>query len=155
MDESATQLALALEGTAVQVLLDLAPADQRDLRALTRALERRFVQRAVVNHSRELLTSRRRHEGERLGAYAADVQLYAQRGYPDFPAAAREELALHSFLQGLAPPRLGQHVRPGVKVVLNSYQYYYQNLNLSLTLCIAKSKPKQIKTFQYFTVGYL
>ena len=111
MDESAAQLALALEGTALQVLLDLAPADQRDLHALTLALERRFGQRRVVSHSRELLTSRRRREGERLGAYAADVLLYAQRGYPDFPAAAREELALQSFLRGLAPPRLGLHVR--------------------------------------------
>ena len=70
-DESATQLALALEGTAVQVLLDLAPAAQRDLQALTRALERRFGQRAVADHSRELLTGRRRQEGERLGSYAA------------------------------------------------------------------------------------
>ena len=64
-----------------------------------------------MSHSRELLTSRRRREGERLGAHAVDVLLYAQRGYPDFPAAAREELALQSFLQGLAPPQLGRHVR--------------------------------------------
>ncbi|CAL8263880.1 unnamed protein product [Merluccius merluccius] len=46
MDKSAAQLALALEGTAVQVLLDLAPAEQWDLWALTRALERRFGHRA-------------------------------------------------------------------------------------------------------------
>ena len=85
----------------VEALLDLAPEDQRDLRALIRALERRFGQRVAVNHSRE----------DRLGAYAADIQLHARRGYPDFPAAARDELALHSFLQGLAPLRLGQHVR--------------------------------------------
>ncbi|CAL8310559.1 unnamed protein product [Boreogadus saida] len=94
-------LALALEGTVVQALLDLAPEDQRDLRALLRALERRFGQRVAVNHSRE----------DRLGAYAADIQLHAWRGYPDFPAAASDELALHSFLQGLAPLRLGQQVR--------------------------------------------
>ena len=122
MYESAAQLALALEGTALQVLCDLSPADQQDLRALTLALERRFGQRGVVGHSRELLTSRRRQEGERLGAYAADVLLYAQRGYPDFPAAAREELALQSFLQGLTPPRLGRHVRltgpPNLEVAL-------------------------------------
>ncbi|CAL8363517.1 unnamed protein product [Boreogadus saida] len=48
VEESAAQLALALEGTALQVLLDLAPADQRDLQALTLALERRFGQRRVV-----------------------------------------------------------------------------------------------------------
>ena len=40
--EAVVHLALALEGTAVQALLDPAPADQRDLGALTRALERRF-----------------------------------------------------------------------------------------------------------------
>ena len=108
--EAVVHLALALEGTAVQVMLDLAPADQRDLRvlALIRALEMRFGQRAVLNHSRGLLNSCRRR---RLGAYAADIQLYARRGYPNFPAAARDELALHAFLQGLAIPWLGQHVR--------------------------------------------
>ena len=37
--------------------------------------------------------------------------MYARNGYPDYPAAAWDELALQSFLQGLAPPRLGQHVR--------------------------------------------
>ena len=50
--EAVVHLALALEGTAVQALLDLAPEDQRDLQALI-PLERRFGQRAVVNHSRE------------------------------------------------------------------------------------------------------
>ena len=66
--EAVVHLALALEGTAVQALLDLAPEDQRDLRALIRALERRFGQWAAMNHSRELLTNRRRRrEGERLG----------------------------------------------------------------------------------------
>ena len=109
-DESATQLALALEGTAVQVLLDLAPAAQRDLQALIRALDMRFGQWAVTDHSRELLAGRRRQEGERLGAYAADVLLYAQRGYPAYPAAVKEDLALLAFLRGLGPQRLGQHV---------------------------------------------
>ena len=133
MDESAAQLALALEGTALQVLLDLAPTDQLDLQALTLALERRFGQRRVVSHSRELLTSRLRREGERLGAYAADVLLYAQRGYPDFPAAAREELALQSFLRGLAPPRLGRHVRlagpPNLDVALELAERAEQELS--------------------------
>ncbi|CAL8379255.1 unnamed protein product [Boreogadus saida] len=64
--EAVVRLALALEGTAVQALLDLAPADQRDLGALTRALERRFGQRAVGSHSRQLLNRRRGQEGERL-----------------------------------------------------------------------------------------
>ena len=95
----------------MQALLDLAPADQRDLGALTRALEKHFGQRAVGSHSRQLLNRRRGQEGERLGAYTADLQLYTQRGYPGIPAAVRDEVALHAFLQGLAQPRLGQHVR--------------------------------------------
>ncbi|CAL8337598.1 unnamed protein product [Boreogadus saida] len=87
---------------AVLVLLDLAPVDQQDLGALTRALERLFGQRAVGSHSRELLTRRRHQEGERLGAYTADLQLYAQRGTP--------------------PPRLRNHVLtmpPTLDVALN------------------------------------
>ena len=38
--EAVVHLDLALEGTAVRVLLDLAPVEQRDLQAPTRALER-------------------------------------------------------------------------------------------------------------------
>lgn len=110
-EEAATHLALALEGKALQVLLDLAPAEQRNLQALTRALDRRFGQRPFANQSREQLASRRRQEGESLGTFAADVQLHAQHGYPQFPAAAQEELALHAFLQGLTPEWLRQHVR--------------------------------------------
>ncbi|KAK0139290.1 Major histocompatibility complex class I-related gene protein [Merluccius polli] len=102
-DESATQLALALEGSAVQVLMDLGPAAQRDLQALTRALDLRGSPLTTAGNCWQ--------EGERLGAYAADVLLHAQRGYPAYPAAVREDLALHAFLRGLAPPRLGQHVR--------------------------------------------
>lgn len=39
-EESATHLSLALEGTVVHLLLDLAPAELRDLQYLTRELER-------------------------------------------------------------------------------------------------------------------
>ncbi|CAL8235966.1 unnamed protein product [Boreogadus saida] len=104
-------LALALEGTAAQVLLDLDQADQRDLQALIRALERRLGERISRNESKQLLASHRRREEESLGVYAADVQLLTRRSYPEFSAATREALALHAFLRGLQPESLGQHVR--------------------------------------------
>ncbi|KAK2919619.1 hypothetical protein Q8A73_001823 [Channa argus] len=110
-EETATHLALALEGPALQVLADLLPEDRRKLQAITAALQWRFGQRTSVEQSREQLAGRYRHDGESLGAFAADVQLYTQRGYPTFPVASREELSLHSFLRGLAPERLCQHVR--------------------------------------------
>ncbi|CAI5666120.1 unnamed protein product [Oreochromis niloticus] len=110
-EEAATHLALALEGDALQVLLDLAPSEQHELQALTIALERRFGQQHSTDQSREQLTNRSRRPGESLGTFAADVLLYARRGYPEFPAAAREELSLHAFLRGLFPERLRQHVR--------------------------------------------
>ncbi|CAI5637006.1 unnamed protein product [Oreochromis niloticus] len=109
-EEAATHLALALEGDALQVLHDLAPSEQHELQALTIALERRFGQRHSTDQSREQLTNRSRRPGESLGIFAADVLLYARRGYPEFPAAAREELSLHAFLRGLFPERLRQHV---------------------------------------------
>lgn len=75
------------------------------------ALERRIGTRCLADQSREQLASRhRRLQGENLCTFAADVQLHAQHGYPQFPTAAQEELALHSFLQGLTPERLRQHV---------------------------------------------
>ena len=95
----------------LQVLLDIAPTEQQDLQALTMALQRRFGQRLFTDQSREQLASRHRQEGESLGTFAADVQLHAQRGYPQFHTAAQEELALHAFLRGLTPERLRQHVR--------------------------------------------
>lgn len=109
--ETATRLALALEGTALQVLLDLSPEEQAELPSLIAALDRRFGQRTSAEQSREELANRRRHEGESLGAFAADLRLYVRRGYPTFPATARSELSLHAFLRGLAPERLQQHVR--------------------------------------------
>ena len=42
--------------------------------------------------------------------YVADVQFHTQREYPQFPAAVREDLAMHAFLRGLALESLGQHV---------------------------------------------
>ncbi len=110
-EETATHLALALEGPALQVLIDLSPEERRDLQALTAALNRRFGQRTSAEQSREELTNRRRREGESVGAFTADIRVYARRGYPTFPAAAREELSLHAFLRGLTPERLRQHVR--------------------------------------------
>ena len=110
-EEAAVRLALALEGQAAQVLLDLGPAERSDLRALTTALERRFGQHRSTDEKREQLAGRQRHVGERLGTFAADVQLYAQQGYPHFDAATQAELALHAFLRGLTPERLRQHVR--------------------------------------------
>ena len=110
-EEAVVHLALALEGTAARVLLDLDQADQRDLQALIQALERRLGERVSSNESKQLLASRRRREEESLGVYAADVQLLTRRSYPEFTAATREALALHAFLRGLQPESLGQHVR--------------------------------------------
>ena len=110
-EEAVVHLALALEGTAARVPLDLDQADQRDLQALIRALERRLGERVSRNESKQLLASHRRREEESLGVYAADVQLLTRRSYPEFSAATREALALHAFLRGLQPESLGQHVR--------------------------------------------
>ncbi|CAL8388489.1 unnamed protein product [Boreogadus saida] len=110
-EEAVVHLALALEGTAARVLLDLDQADQRDLQALIRALERWLGERVSRNESKQLLASHRRREEESMGVYAADVQLLTRRSYPEFSAATREALALHAFLRGLQPESLGQHVR--------------------------------------------
>lgn len=64
--DAATYLALALEGNALQVLLDLAPAEEWKLQALTIALERQFGQRCSTDQSREQL-AKSHLEGESLG----------------------------------------------------------------------------------------
>lgn len=137
-EEAATHLALALEGDALQVLLDLAPSEQHELQVLTIALERRFGQLHSTDQSREQLTNRSRRPGESLGTFAADVLLYARRGYPEFPAVAREELSLHAFLRGLFPEQLRQHVRLAMPQTLREALLEAERAELVLT-----SRPNQ------------
>ncbi|KAG5833838.1 hypothetical protein ANANG_G00280140 [Anguilla anguilla] len=108
--QTATHLALALEGPALQVLLDLDAAEQGDLKALTMALARHFGQRRSMQSSREKLNSRRREGKESWGTVAADVRLHIRQGYPSLDSAGQDELALYAFLQTLSSERLRQHI---------------------------------------------
>ncbi|KAF7644241.1 hypothetical protein LDENG_00225350 [Lucifuga dentata] len=110
-EETAAHVALALEGKALQVLLDLTSAEQRYYLTLAAALQRRFGQQITTAVMCNWLTHRCRREGETLGAYAADIHFYAQRGYPTFTPDACEELALCAFIQGLTPELLKEHLR--------------------------------------------
>ncbi|KAJ8333957.1 hypothetical protein SKAU_G00412760 [Synaphobranchus kaupii] len=109
-EQTAGHLALALEGTALEAILDLPPAEQQNLQALTAALQQRFIQHRSTKSSREKLLSRYRCEEESWGKVADDVQCYAREAYPEFDAAAQEKLALHAFLRALTPERLRDHV---------------------------------------------
>ncbi|KAJ8337367.1 hypothetical protein SKAU_G00385870 [Synaphobranchus kaupii] len=109
-EQTAGHLALALEGPALEAILDLPPAERQNLQALTAALQRRFIQHRSAEASREKLLSRYRCEEESWGKVAADVQRYAREAYPEFDAAAQEKLALHAFLRALTPERLRDHV---------------------------------------------
>lgn len=62
------------------------------------ALQFQFGQRAQPEDARALVSQQRR-DGEKLGAFAAD--LYQNPGYPDFLMAIQEELMLQAFLRGL------------------------------------------------------
>lgn len=58
-EEAAVRLALALEGDALQVLLDLSPEERTELPTLTAALDCCFGQRVLAERSREELAGRR------------------------------------------------------------------------------------------------
>ncbi|KAJ8349268.1 hypothetical protein SKAU_G00243980 [Synaphobranchus kaupii] len=109
-EQTAGHLALALEGPALEAILDLPPTERQNLQALTAALQRRFIRHRSAEASREKLLSRYRCEEESWGKVAADVQRYAREAYPEFNAAAQEKLALHAFLRALTPERLRDHV---------------------------------------------
>ncbi|CAI5657278.1 unnamed protein product [Oreochromis niloticus] len=110
-EETAVQVALALEGRALQILKDLQPEERLSWPAVARAMQSRFGLRTHADDARDKLASRPRRQEESLGAYAADLCLYARRGYPAFDAAAQEELALQAFVRGLQPKRLQEHIR--------------------------------------------
>lgn len=91
--ETAARIVLALEGKALQMLMDVAPEELSDYSTLTMALKRRFGKRTSTDQVRDLLAHRHRTEGEALGAYAADVRYYTEQGYPTFDPPACEEPA--------------------------------------------------------------
>ncbi|XP_058864420.1 uncharacterized protein LOC131706752 [Acipenser ruthenus] len=109
--EKAGQLAAALEGEALQVLLDLGPDEVAQYEVLTAALERRFGRVEPAVGLRLQLANRTRAPGEKLGVLAADVRYLARRGYPMFPPATQEDLAVEAFVRGLTPTALRQQVR--------------------------------------------
>lgn len=92
---------MALKGKAFEVLVDLVEA----------ALQRRYGRRVFMDNARDQLASRCRGERESLGAFAADLRLYAQRGYPTFSGSQQEELALQAFVRGIQLQRLREHIR--------------------------------------------
>ncbi|MGH0164253.1 UNVERIFIED_CONTAM: hypothetical protein FKN15_069232 [Acipenser sinensis] len=106
--EKAGQLVAALEGEALQVLLDLGPDEVAQYEVLTAALERRFGRVEPAVGLRLQLANRTRAPGEKLGVLAADVRYLARRGYPTFPPATQEDLAVEAFVRGLTPTALRQ-----------------------------------------------
>ena len=96
-------LALELEGSVLQTLLDLDPTDQSKLSMLTNALERRSGQRQSAKAARHKLTQRHRQPREGWGAMATELRLLTCQSYPNFRATEVDGLALHCFLQALQP----------------------------------------------------
>ena len=110
-EETGVQVALALEGKALQVLVDLPPEEHASWTAIEAALQRRYGRRVFTDDARDQLASRRRGDVESLGAFAADLRLYARRGYPTFNQSQQDELALQAFVRGVQPERLREHIR--------------------------------------------
>lgn len=109
-EETALQVALSLEGGALQVLSDLRPEERRSWPLIQEALRRRFGRRIYAEHAREQLINRRRLDSESLGSYAADILQQTRQGYPDLEKAIQEKLALQAFIRGLRPARLREHI---------------------------------------------
>ncbi|MGH0181216.1 UNVERIFIED_CONTAM: hypothetical protein FKN15_006293 [Acipenser sinensis] len=57
------------------------------------------------------LANRTKAPREKLGVPAADVRYLARRGYPTFPPATQEDLAVEAFVRRLTPTALCQQVR--------------------------------------------
>ncbi|MGH0152665.1 UNVERIFIED_CONTAM: hypothetical protein FKN15_062919 [Acipenser sinensis] len=110
IEEQAGQLAAALGGKVMQALLDLEPEEPCDFHTLTTAFQRHFgqVESAVI--LRNLLATRKRASGEKLGILAADTKYLARRGDPGLPPAVQEDLAMEAFIRGLNPTALRQLV---------------------------------------------
>ncbi|KAJ8349480.1 hypothetical protein SKAU_G00246100 [Synaphobranchus kaupii] len=93
---TAGHLALALEGPALEAILDLPPAERQNLQALTAALQRRFIQHRSAEASREKLLSRYQCEEESWGKVDVPARPTMQKR-----REREEKLALHAFLEAL------------------------------------------------------
>ncbi|KAJ8349654.1 hypothetical protein SKAU_G00247840 [Synaphobranchus kaupii] len=84
-EQTAGHLALALEGPALEAILDLLPAERQNLQALTAAIQRRFIQHRSAEASQEKLLSRyrprqgSRRRGGRLDTHATTTASGATR----------------------------------------------------------------------------
>ncbi len=118
-EETAAHMALALEGKALQVLLDLMPAQHWHYVTLAGAQNQRFGKRIWTESMCDQLIHHCRRNGKNLGAYAADMHIYTQRGYPTFNPATRKELAVDKFIQGFTPEWLKEHLHVMAPMTLN------------------------------------
>ncbi|MGH0118987.1 UNVERIFIED_CONTAM: hypothetical protein FKN15_003536 [Acipenser sinensis] len=109
--QKAGQLAAALDGKALQVLLDLGPDELDSYDVIATALDRRFGRVEPAVGLRQRLATWIRGPGEKLGVLAADVLYLARRGYPNYPPATQGDLAMEAFVRGLTPNALRQQVR--------------------------------------------
>lgn len=92
-----------------QILDDLLPHEQSMWADIENILQRQFG-RHVLLDVRAQLVNQQRCDGEKLGAFAADLCQLALQGYPDFLSAIQEELMLQTFLRRLQLERLCKHV---------------------------------------------
>ncbi|RXN01412.1 hypothetical protein EOD39_6907 [Acipenser ruthenus] len=109
--EKTGQLAAALEGEALQVLLDRSTEELSSNDDLATALKCRLGGVEPAVGLRQCLAIRYRKPGEKLSMLVADVRYLAWRGYPDFLSATQEDLAMEAFTRGLTPTALRQQVR--------------------------------------------
>ncbi|MGH0166133.1 UNVERIFIED_CONTAM: hypothetical protein FKN15_050592 [Acipenser sinensis] len=108
--EKAGQLAAALDGKALQVLLDLGPDELVSCDLIATALDRRFGRVEPAVGLRQRLATQIRGPGEKLGVLAADVLYLVRQGYPDYLPAMQGDLAMEAFVRGLTPNALHQQV---------------------------------------------
>ncbi|MBN3277282.1 ZMYM1 protein, partial [Polyodon spathula] len=111
LTEKAGQLVGALDGKALQVLLDLAPDEMASYDVIATALDRRFGRiEPVVGLLRSLATWIRGPR-EKLGVLAADVLNLAWWGYPDYPPATQGDLAMEAFVHNAAVSGLSKTIQ--------------------------------------------
>ncbi|CAI5684478.1 unnamed protein product [Oreochromis niloticus] len=107
-EETAVQVALALEGRALQILTDLQPEEHLSWPAVATAMQSRFGLRTHADDARDKLASRPRRQEKSLGAYAADLRLYA--GTLLLMLQHKKSLLSRLYVR-LQPKRLQEHIR--------------------------------------------
>ena len=109
IDKKLELLLLNLDGSAYRTA-DQLGADRGTYAEAVKILSDVYIPPENKKEYRSQFATRNRKQDEKVDVYGRELRLLVALAYPDFPAEAQEELAIHRFIWGLNQPLTAQRI---------------------------------------------